>query len=220
MNRLWNYLKSHQKFYLTVLVVIAVLVLLAFASFLILANYLKNNTYPEPEPNLSLIFYEDAQTALDKTWLSFPAKALLAAVDWLNPDYFLHYSDFTPENRLYYFDISKEPATFQVIGVNPLDRSLNLRYVYPSILSDKLTTAKLGCSRETTSVIKAETSVSGKNPEQLDQAKTTRPDRDVFEFIWNLLNQPETNSLQLAGVCQDNSDACRLITDQCTVVIN
>ncbi len=221
MDKLLSFLKN--KTFLTVLAVVLVFLLIPLLSFWSLSSYLKKAVYPD----LSLVFYEEAQEALRNTTLAPASMSFLYLVDKAFPEMFLHVP--TEQELLNDFDYTKEPATFKVLSADKTNKTLGLRVILPSFIAGAESDSKISCFINSTQAVEtspADDSVLTQegllDQEKLDSlSKELSIQGSVFEFISSLLERQDiksgAKSLELQARCIDQE--CDLLGEQCFISV-
>lgn len=222
-----NLLKSPKKIILTLVAALAAIAVLAGWSVFYTLGYVKQNI----DQNLSIVFYENARDILAKSPMPWLTRPTLDAINKVNPDLFLHYSDLSFDTRMSAYDYTKTPALFTVDSVDNYNQTVGLKVVYPSIGQGEVIQAKLGCAADKTKVAQGMKATSAlmqaaiakyqstkdltdlKNLLSVKQISTTTP---LFTVITNALKG--NASVELSATCTDYQ--CNTTGPECNVLIN
>lgn len=234
MNNFFAFLTAKKKPLLIIGGTILLLFLLYFGGLRIMENYLEKNVYPD----MNLIFYEEAQSALDKTWFSFGAKAFLALADKINPSLFVHSEEIVNTYDKYResFDYVKSPATFKIVSSTPEDKTLSaglsVEFILPSIMKGLITDAAVICSPATTRALETrgfsdeqiegiikQKSSSGEVYQEDWFFKPLAVDEPIYDFIVNLLARDDvkngSRTVQLRARC--TTPLCDFVGPECEI---
>ncbi len=146
MNKLILFFKNASTPLLILFSLLALTVLLFEAGFLSLKAYLQKNVYQD----FSLILYDEAEAAMEKTWMPGVSKWFLSLTDKMFPEMFVRFKTIEGINDA--FDYTARTAVFKVLAANPESKTLTLEFVLPKFLADLGTMAEVGlnCAEETT----------------------------------------------------------------------
>ena len=222
-----NLLKSPKKLILVFVAIIAAVAIIAGWSVFYTLGYIKQNI----DQDLSIVFYENARDVLAKSPMPWLAQPTLDAINKVEPDLFLHYSDLSFDSRMSAYDYTKTPALFTVDSVDSYNQTVALKVVYPSVGQGEVVQAKLGCVADKTkigqgmkatpalmqqAIAKYQTSkdlTDLKNLLSVKQVSTTTP---LFTVIANALTG--SASVELSATCTDYQ--CNTTGPECNVLIN
>ncbi len=146
MNRFILFFKNINKPLLIIAGVLVLVVLVFGVGFLSLKTYLQKNVYRD----FSLILYDEAVAAMEKTWMPGVSKWFLSLTDKMFPEMFVRFRTIEELNDA--FDYTVRPALFKVLTANPDSKTLTLEFVLPKFLAELGTMAEVGlnCAKETT----------------------------------------------------------------------
>ena len=229
MNKILGFFTANKKAFFIIGIVALVLALIWFLSFWAMKSYLEKNVYQD----ISLIYYEEALSAMDNSWASVPAKIFVFLANKAYPDLFIRY--ISPEERLEAFDYTKEPATFKILSADSTTKTLSLEPIFPKVLEGVAEDVIVRCSTAKTQAFemtkearialeKAFQSGDYSGIEKFiseSSFKKLELNKPVFEFIADLLNREDvkngSKTIELEAKC--GSFDCDYVGEDCAITI-